>query len=53
MEEAKQLKDDFSDVAGGVREGMQLTKQDLQDAGGIQRLVNLAVTKWGYIIYPL
>lgn len=31
VEEAKQLKDDVRDVAGGVREGMQLTKQDLQD----------------------
>ena len=35
VEEAKQLKDDFSDVAGGVREGMQLTKQDLQDVLGM------------------
>jgi len=31
VEEAKQLKDDVRDVAGGVREGMQLTKQDLQE----------------------
>lgn len=31
MEEAKQVKDDMRDIAGGVREGMQLTKQDLEE----------------------
>ena len=30
MEEAKQLTSDARDVAGGVREGMELTKQDLK-----------------------
>ena len=48
MEEAKQLKDDVRDVAGGVREGMQLTKQDLQDGfrGEFKGWWFLAVTKW-------
>ncbi|CAK9104536.1 unnamed protein product [Durusdinium trenchii] len=31
VEEAKQVKDDMRDIAGGVREGMQLTKQDLEE----------------------
>lgn len=31
VEEAKQVGDDMRDIAGGVREGMQLTKQDLED----------------------
>ena len=30
VEEAKLVTDDVRDIAGGVREGMQLTKQDLQ-----------------------
>ena len=30
VEEAKQFKDDVKDVAGGVKEGMELTKQDLK-----------------------
>lgn len=31
VEEAKQLSSDARDVAGGVREGMELTKQDLKE----------------------
>ncbi len=45
VEEAKQLKDDVRDVAGGVREGMQLTKQDLQDRDSLVLLIRWVFPK--------